>query len=225
MHSIKFSGGKDEGKVVQALLEAGASISETCPEGYTALHRPARSGQPSLVEMLIRRRADVNARHSRNGRTPLHLACSSIASTKAKTVDILLRAGADVEAASSRRQPLDYAVETLCMHEIILGGLKLDDDALGADLYLPCNQYRASIEAVDILLSRLEAPNIGHSTQTFVRRSFFFHDMRGFADMPIDEARRNFRERRIFIILQSDLSLHQTLGESNRRHRSRWTRS
>jgi ankyrin repeat protein len=43
--------------------------------GWTALHAAAETGEPAVVENLIRKRADVNARAA-NGQTPLHVAAA-----------------------------------------------------------------------------------------------------------------------------------------------------
>lgn len=220
LHSIDFSHSHNKvERVVQALLDAGSTVHEECPNGYTALHRAAERSRQGTVELLIRRGANVNARHARNGRTPLHMACLSISARKGKTVETLLLGGAGIEDMSiNRHKPLDYALDALQTAERRFIGLTVNEDDLGSTIYQPCNQYRDCIETVDILIGRLQTLNLLPSSQSITRRSYFFQGMENFVNFPIEEARRRFRERRISITFQSDQALHNVLEEFGRRH-------
>ena len=82
---------------VTDLLDAdGALISSYSVDGWTPLHLAAFFGQPSVVELLLARGADVRAL-SRNGaaNTPLHAAT---AGRNQDAVRLLLEHGADVNA-------------------------------------------------------------------------------------------------------------------------------
>jgi ankyrin repeat protein len=97
---------------LKQLLDGGANVNERIvsnePQnsdwGCTPLHLAARDGRVDLVQLLIERGADVNARNHR-GATPLHYAASS------RPVSVFLlenKARADV-ADESGRTPLHWA--------------------------------------------------------------------------------------------------------------------
>ncbi len=65
-----------------SLLSNGADPNAAQPDGSTALHAAAARGAVDLVEMLIRKGADVDARDS-NGRTARDLAAESHSATSA----------------------------------------------------------------------------------------------------------------------------------------------
>lgn len=58
---------------VQLLVELGVSINQGDSVGLTPLHIACMHGYPDLVGVLLKARANVNARTQQN-RTPLHLA-------------------------------------------------------------------------------------------------------------------------------------------------------
>lgn len=58
---------------VQLLVELGVSINQGDSVGLTPLHLACTHGYPNLVGLLLKARANVNARSHQN-RTPLHLA-------------------------------------------------------------------------------------------------------------------------------------------------------
>jgi flagellar biosynthesis GTPase FlhF len=95
-------------------------INAECVKGYTALHyavsyRPRhqnreelealRKRQLDIVKYLVSKGADVNAR-AKNGFTPLHLAASL---TQVDVVAFLVDSGANPEATTNGRSPLDLA--------------------------------------------------------------------------------------------------------------------
>ena len=55
----------------------GVHINCTNNDGYTPLHIAALHGHVSLVNMFLKRGANVNARTKKHGCTPLHLACQN----------------------------------------------------------------------------------------------------------------------------------------------------
>ncbi|CAM9998061.1 unnamed protein product [Scytosiphon promiscuus] len=97
----------DHGKIVELMLESGASTGTKDAEGNTALHFAARLDRLKMVRLLLLKGADVDAIKI-NGATPLHLAARYSSTSVAET---LLIAGADVNLRSKKHDwcPLDYA--------------------------------------------------------------------------------------------------------------------
>ena len=63
-------------RLLAALLSAGALFAQTEPDGTTALHHAARSGDLETASRLLASGADANAAH-RYGVTPLSLAAGN----------------------------------------------------------------------------------------------------------------------------------------------------
>ena len=89
------------------LIEAGAELEATSIFGSRALHWAAWVGTPSTVELLIARGANIEARCSEFGATPLFWAVHGYGPNgpkeKKAQVDaarILIKAGASVETAN-----------------------------------------------------------------------------------------------------------------------------
>ncbi len=79
------------GAVVQALLAGGADPKVLTSTGVTALHLAAQSGDVASVNALVSRKADLNARETTWGQTPLMFAA---AADRPGAVTALLKAGA-----------------------------------------------------------------------------------------------------------------------------------
>lgn len=94
-------------QLVRLLLEAGASADLPGRNGETALLMAARKGCADCVQALIASGAKANARENTFDQTPLMLAAWS---GNEKSVDLLLRAGADVKA-QTRLGPMPKFVE------------------------------------------------------------------------------------------------------------------
>lgn len=84
-----------QGAEVRALLDSGADVNATQPDGTTALHWAAYRNDAAVAELLVRAGADVNARNSYG------MLALSLASTNGsrRLVKLLLEAGADANAA------------------------------------------------------------------------------------------------------------------------------
>jgi ankyrin len=125
---IHDAAGLNDLKAVQALLDKQPELVNSRGESQvTPLHEAARYGSVPLVELLIARGADVNAR-CYNEFTPLHL------TDDADIASVLLKHGANLKARDSSSQtPLDDAVddENLDLIELYLAsGERLNFDQL-----------------------------------------------------------------------------------------------
>lgn len=81
----------DNGKIIEALLEAGADKEATDILGYTPLHAASGNNSDSAAELLIEAGASPEAK-TKHGSTPLHEAA---AKDSGKVATLLLKAGAD----------------------------------------------------------------------------------------------------------------------------------
>ena len=92
-------------KAVKQHLDAGADVnSKGGYENGTALHFAAGKGHKEIVELLIAKGVDVNAKNNRGG-TPLHLANNK------EIAELLIANGADVNAKDEDGEtPLDWAI-------------------------------------------------------------------------------------------------------------------
>lgn len=86
----------DDVPVMRALLEAGAKVDQTDPEGLTALLWAVLANQADVAELLLEHGADVN-HADQHGMTPL-LYAASIDYGDSRVVDLLLKHGARRDA-------------------------------------------------------------------------------------------------------------------------------
>lgn len=104
---------------VQALIDAGASVSAQTSNGVAPLHTASANGHFAIVQLLIDAGANVNVRNEKRG-TPLHAAASF---WQPKIAKLLIDAGADVQSKDREgRSPLFEAVraESLSVAQILL---------------------------------------------------------------------------------------------------------
>lgn len=88
------------GKLTEKRLDEflqNSKIDAEISQNRTLLAEAVRGGHPSVVELLVRKGADVNKRGA-HGRTPLHLALT-VRNNRVKTVEALLNAKADPDSA------------------------------------------------------------------------------------------------------------------------------
>ena len=88
--------------VVARLLEAGSAVAAVTDTGVQAIHLAAQAGSPDALQSLLGHGADVNARDSVYGRTPLIFATSE---NRLAAMKLLLAKGADVAVAT---KVIDY---------------------------------------------------------------------------------------------------------------------
>lgn len=109
----------DDPKIVQLLLDHGASPNRADPLGDTPLMRAARSGQAEIVRLLIAAGADLNALDPRYGSTALHRALDA---EQDETVRILREAGAHDETVDERNgtpvDPMNSEAVAACVRYI-----------------------------------------------------------------------------------------------------------
>jgi len=87
-----------ETRILKQLLEQGADINATDPDGYTALHRAASKGQLKSARILHRNGIDID-RQNRKGETALYLAALN---GHESFVSWLLEQGADSRLATRK---------------------------------------------------------------------------------------------------------------------------
>ena len=92
----------------QALAVKGIKVNaKEATFGMTALHIAASNGHKPLVEALIERGSDLDARED-TGRTPLHAACFR---GQLEIVELLVAKGAKINATTNdAKTPLDWAI-------------------------------------------------------------------------------------------------------------------
>ena len=105
---IQISAHQGDLAKVRSFVEQGISVDSRDSEGRTALHYAAMQGKADVVEFLLSRGADVNAKDKDFGFIPLHHAASG---GHKDVVEMLLAKGADVNAKDKYGwTPLDSAV-------------------------------------------------------------------------------------------------------------------
>ena len=98
---------QDQTEIVNELLNRGSRVNvATREEGLTALMAASGNGYTKMVQALLAKGADVNAR-DRSGQTALHHA---IMANKPEILELLLSKSADVNAKETKgRTPLMYS--------------------------------------------------------------------------------------------------------------------
>ena len=85
------------GDAVGALLEAGSKPNTFTSTGVSAIHLAAQAGRPDAIRALLEHGAEVDARDTYAGRTPLMFAT---ARNRLQAVEVLIHAGADLALAT-----------------------------------------------------------------------------------------------------------------------------
>ena len=106
-------------EAARAAIASGADVNGISVEGMYPLHYAVNSEMPRMVRFLIENKADVNARETEGGYTPLHLVCRKnfdMAKNRLEIAVILIAAGANINAA-------DESGAT-SLHMAVTGGLE-----------------------------------------------------------------------------------------------------
>ena len=82
---------------------AGADLTVIDPDGFVALHRAARRGEPCVLQSLLEHGALVNVRDTQQLRTPLMAAMNGIVDA-CKMIEMLVAANADVNAVDQNNE-------------------------------------------------------------------------------------------------------------------------
>jgi ankyrin repeat protein len=107
MYVAALMGDKD---LIESLADKGADPSNGGGAGETPLHAAIAEGHLGAAKLLIGKGADVNAKNTRSGRTPLHFLASF--KDDRELAELMITKGADVNAMDKDgRTPLSYAVE------------------------------------------------------------------------------------------------------------------
>ena len=92
---------------VKSLLDTDPDLIRAEFRGFTALHMASEMGNKPMIELLLRKKADVGAVESTLGYTPLHMAARKDRISAAR---LLLAAGAPINAENTKgRTPLAIA--------------------------------------------------------------------------------------------------------------------
>ena len=113
----------------------GCDMNVVNEDGETPLHLAACHNALSVVMLLLRSKAEVNAKRSCDGRTPLHLAAAEV--NAHVVVEELIRHGADAfETDCYGWTPLHVAAEVGAYHtvvQLLKQGANIDAKAQGGD--------------------------------------------------------------------------------------------
>jgi|GEM_PF-2896984 len=92
---------------VRAEIERGADVNEIV-RNLTLLDVAIQNDDVAMVDIFIRAGADLNQGHPKTGRRPLH---SAACKSDLRILELLLRAGADIEGCRETSTPLCFAAE------------------------------------------------------------------------------------------------------------------
>jgi ankyrin repeat protein len=95
---LHLASSRGHATVVARLLEAGSKPGAVTETGVQALHLAAQAGNPEAVKVLLDRGANVNAKDTVYGRTPLVFATSA---NRIDAMKLLIAKGADLKAATT----------------------------------------------------------------------------------------------------------------------------
>lgn len=123
---------------VQALMQAGADISQPGLQGNSALHTAAMVQDPQYLRLLLQQTPPVNVRNTITGATPL---AAAVLAGREEQLRMLLNAGAD-STLSDRTEatPLHLAAK-INAPELALLLLQTGADAKAQDLQGRTFQY------------------------------------------------------------------------------------
>lgn len=155
--ALHFASLHDEGGgIVNFLVESGACVDALDNRDRQAIHYASKHDSKEAVYELVKHRANLNARESMNGYTPLHLACQH-SSTGA--IEALLASGCDADAVSyNLTKPLH---NVCCVKAAKLVLPSCDVNSTSRNGYVPLHFFaiRCESELVKLALNALADVN------------------------------------------------------------------
>jgi ankyrin repeat protein len=154
---------------IEALLTSAAAVSVVDPNnGNQPIHIAAQNGHNDLVKLLIRKKADLNAKNAK-GNTGLHM---SVGYDYYETSQILINAGADPEVTNDGGFEAKFGLEG----NKALGIACLINSKSVADVlegFQLCNQVINKLDRVNFIQAGLKAKkNIGSSWSSDLQDQF-----------------------------------------------------
>lgn len=141
---------RDDTDTVIDLINRGMDVNSVDPAGNTLLHVAARNGNVRLLEILLKGKANPNARN-RVGDSPLMLAAYN---GKQPAIDFLLAAGAELNHTGWT--PLHYAVfaeQAEMVSYLLLKGANVDARAPNEQTALMLAAKNGNLAIVKLLLN------------------------------------------------------------------------
>ncbi len=142
--ALHIAAGRTSAQTVRYLLNRGANPNMVDSNGYTALHKAARSNSdPEVIDVLSRAYANIDLQEPLYNSTPLHLAASH--NTNPAILRSLVAHGAAVNAQDNRGETplhlaISYSKNSIPIIETLL--------ALGADPFVVND---ANVSAADLI--------------------------------------------------------------------------
>ncbi|XP_067660652.1 uncharacterized protein [Haliotis asinina] len=153
-----------EVNVVKMLFEKGATVNMKSSDGSTPLLSSCK-GNPNVVSYLLKKGASVNKALHDTRDTPLHTAAGF---GYAECVDVLLKAGADVNVQNNTGDtPLHRAAgqgSTECVDVLLKAEADVNVRSNTGDTPLHTAAGHGSIECVDVLLKAGANVNVQNNT-------------------------------------------------------------
>lgn len=195
--------------VYRALLNGHANPNTPCQSGKTPLYFATKKGDLYAMELLIEHNAGVNVRHQQSSKTLLHIACLDLSPWKCQSIRLLLNHGADLGAISSNgSRALDFALKSIGNLEQVIF---FSDGIKPSVIWGDCMTLRECVGAIALLLGRQRSINLTIPSRRIFQRCYTLQGMERLAAMPIQDARALVRERRVEILLQDDVELHDAV--------------
>ena len=139
-------------QIVEALISNGAEVNFQYSDGYFPIHKAVINNQLTIVDILLRKGANIEAECETFSETPI---CYAIRSGSTEMVETLLRNGAKIDRANRRTgiYPIENAI--LCNNKEILEILLKTKLNLNQSLFktlLHETVFGGNVELVEMLI-------------------------------------------------------------------------